>query len=444
MIPSLPANPADLALVLGGGGAKGSYQVGVFEALERLSIRAGAVFGASVGALNAAMLARGAWEECASLWESLRLTDLVTPESVALLEKAEALPSRREKLAQLLADSVQQRFVDVGPLRALLARCAGEDELRKGSVRFGLVATRVSGLRMVEKTLEEMVPGSLPDWLMASAACFPIFPIQQIDGEGYIDGGYCDNVPVGMAVARGARHVIAVDNGRSLAHERTLRRPNVTYIRASRPLGGLMRFSPERAAFNRRLGFNDTMRALGAYRGVRWSFEGHAAQAALPLAEDFVLALGRMETALLPDRALSLRGKDYAPFFPLLEPHLGARRDALDHLLAACELVCEMAELDPLAVYTLASLREALWRALPLARARALIASMDGMRLSARLAQLFAPALPDRKLTVCCLAELLGRRGMDFPLSVYAASSFPAEFLCALSLSFLLGAPEDL
>ena len=42
-------------LVLAGGGARGSYQVGVWRALDELGWTAGAVTGTSVGCLNGAM-----------------------------------------------------------------------------------------------------------------------------------------------------------------------------------------------------------------------------------------------------------------------------------------------------------------------------------------------------------------------------------------------------
>ena len=49
--------PSETALVLGGGGAKGAYEVGAIAALDELGIKAGSVFGTSVGALHAAMYA---------------------------------------------------------------------------------------------------------------------------------------------------------------------------------------------------------------------------------------------------------------------------------------------------------------------------------------------------------------------------------------------------
>ena len=66
---------------------------------------------------------------------------------------------------------------------------------------------------------------------MASASCFPIFPMKQVGGDRYIDGGFCDNTPVEMAVRSGARDIVAIDIGKHRSHTQYDRRPNITYIR---------------------------------------------------------------------------------------------------------------------------------------------------------------------------------------------------------------------
>jgi predicted acylesterase/phospholipase RssA len=47
----------DLKLVLGGGGALGAYQPGVYEALHEAGLRPGHVCGASIGAVNGVLIA---------------------------------------------------------------------------------------------------------------------------------------------------------------------------------------------------------------------------------------------------------------------------------------------------------------------------------------------------------------------------------------------------
>ena len=53
-----------IGLVLEGGGGKGSYQIGVWKAIRELGLekKIVAVSGTSVGALNAALFAKGDFE----------------------------------------------------------------------------------------------------------------------------------------------------------------------------------------------------------------------------------------------------------------------------------------------------------------------------------------------------------------------------------------------
>ena len=51
------------ALVLSGGGAKGSYQYGVWKALRKLNIKFDIVTGTSIGAVNGAMIVLGDYKK---------------------------------------------------------------------------------------------------------------------------------------------------------------------------------------------------------------------------------------------------------------------------------------------------------------------------------------------------------------------------------------------
>lgn len=56
------------SLVLGGGGAKGSYEIGVFKALEEIGIEIDSVYGTSIGALNGAMVVQGDVKKAEEIW----------------------------------------------------------------------------------------------------------------------------------------------------------------------------------------------------------------------------------------------------------------------------------------------------------------------------------------------------------------------------------------
>lgn len=426
--------PSETALVLGGGGAKGAYEVGAIAALDELGIKAGSVFGTSVGALHAAMYAQGSMDAAAALWDNIRLSDVVSEESLAIADDAENIFDHPEKLLEFITRYAQKKGVDVSPLTDILHKLIDEDKIRRSGVHLGIVTTRFPSLAMVEKRLEEMETGSLIDWLMASASCFPIFPMKQVGGDRYIDGGFCDNTPVEIAVRSGARDIVAIDIGKHRSHTQYDRRPNITYIRTSQPLGGLLTLDSALSARNRILGYNDVMRAFGRMRGVSYSFDAVDAQALYARAQDYVIHLTQLETSMCHSNALTRTREIGAPFFSLLEEDLPEKADCIDYLLRSCELCAQIAEVNPAQVMTFATLRDELHARLPLEKAE----SMLGSLLGGRVGVLFAKPQIDRKLVISCLYHLLLREGSFSPLALRTLSAFPREMLCALTLKEIL------
>ena len=418
--------PSETALVLGGGGAKGAYQIGAARALEELGIRYAHVYGTSIGTLNAAMLAQGDLQAAARLWETLRLSDIVTPESIALAEEAETMFSRPDKVLDFITRNAQKKGLDTTPLFSVVRSAVHEEKLRQSDIAFGLTATRFPSLSPVEKKLDDMVPGSVCDWLEASCACFPALPMKNIDGERYLDGGFSDNVPVEMAIRAGAKHIIALDIGRTQAHMQYALRPNVTYIRAAHPLGGLLTFDPVRSRQNMILGYNDTLRAFGQLRGTHYSFDPIDAQLLHRRAQDFVCFLTAYEAEMKKKEAL---------LFPLLEEALRPGSDAVDYFLRALEYCAQTLSIDPARVYTFDTMRSAIADALPMEQARAMLASL----LDGRIGVLFAPPQPDKKVVLACLHLILRQEGRFSSLAMHTLSAFPKELLCALTLRWVLG-----
>ena len=140
--------PSETALVLGGGGAKGAYEVGAIAALDALGVKAGSVFGTSVGALHAAMYAQGSMDAAAELWSSIRLSDVVSEESLAIADDAENIFDHPEKLLEFITRYAHQKGVDVSPLMEILHRLIDEDRVRRSGVRLGVVTTRFPSLAM--------------------------------------------------------------------------------------------------------------------------------------------------------------------------------------------------------------------------------------------------------------------------------------------------------
>ena len=102
--------PSQSALVLGGGGAKGAYQIGAISALEEAGITCGHVVGVSIGAINAAMYAQRDMALAGDLWDSIRLSDILTADALSIAEDAEAVFDRRKSCLNTSRATAKRAF----------------------------------------------------------------------------------------------------------------------------------------------------------------------------------------------------------------------------------------------------------------------------------------------------------------------------------------------
>ena len=68
------------AIVLGGGGSLGAYQIGVWKALKELEVNYDLVVGTSIGAVNGALMAQGlnTYDFAKELWDNITIKDVTT------------------------------------------------------------------------------------------------------------------------------------------------------------------------------------------------------------------------------------------------------------------------------------------------------------------------------------------------------------------------------
>ena len=128
------------ALVLAGGGAKGSYQVGVWQALQELGWTPDIITGASVGALNGCLFTMGKSKEAEDLWRGLEIHDV--------LEVPASL--KPEELNNFFLDVVRSGGLNVEPLAETIDRLIDEDAVRRSPIRFDLVMTELGTMRRVQ------------------------------------------------------------------------------------------------------------------------------------------------------------------------------------------------------------------------------------------------------------------------------------------------------
>ncbi len=203
--------PADgqTAFVLGGGGHLGAYEVGMLRALLEAGITPDIVVGTSVGAINGAVLAADP-----------------TMVSVARLEELWSGMAEsgifENSITAVLGTAVRSgtHLYSNEPLRRALERDLPVRLIEDLAVPFQCVAASIE--RAAERWFSR---GPVVDAVLASSAVPGLLPPVELDGEHYLDGGLVDSVPVGRALALGARTVYVLHVGRLEQPLRAPRRP---------------------------------------------------------------------------------------------------------------------------------------------------------------------------------------------------------------------------
>jgi NTE family protein len=174
-----------IALVLGGGAARGLAHVGVIRVLEQEKIPISMIVGTSVGSLIGALYAADP--------NSLNLEWLAFS-----IEKEDIFDYSvvYSKMGPVLGDRLE-KFVQTK---------AKVKNLEQMKIPFFPVATDLNtGQTWVFEK------GSVARAVRASSSIPGIFQPVEINGRTYVDGGVTDNLPVDIARAKGADIIIAVN-----------------------------------------------------------------------------------------------------------------------------------------------------------------------------------------------------------------------------------------
>ncbi|MFL2104217.1 patatin-like phospholipase family protein [Desemzia sp. FAM 23991] len=267
-----------IALVLGGGGARGSYQVGVWKALKELGVALDIITGTSVGALNGAVILQGDYELAERMWKELEVNHVVEFE---LSSKPSNFNEYSEILCKFLLTAIKNRGISSKPLLTLIREyIIKESEIRKSGIEFGLTVTEMVSRERQIFYLEDIPEGQLDLYLLASASLYPAMSATMIEDKEYIDGGYSENVPVDVALKRNPTHLIIADiniNGKVRNYSVP---DNVEsyHITSKWPLGDMLLFDGNRAEVNIQLGYLDAMKKFGKYEGSWYTFDKRSFQ----------------------------------------------------------------------------------------------------------------------------------------------------------------------
>lgn len=259
-------------LVLEGGGAKGSYHVGVYKAIKEMNIEIGGVVGSSIGAINGAMIVQEEYEKCQELWEKISYA-MVFDMDDEEIRKIRNLSLNMEDL-KLVGERLRQLVlnggIDISPIKNLMDEYIDEEKIRASKKEFGMVTVNLTGFKSVEIFLEDIPKGELKSYLMASAY-LPFFKFERIDGNIYLDGGFYDNLPYSMLLDKGYKDLILVrTHAPGITRKLDLKGINAIIVSPSEDIGRTYVYEAESAKRNIQLGYLDGLRAFKGLAGKKY------------------------------------------------------------------------------------------------------------------------------------------------------------------------------
>mgnify|MGYP001388253301 CR=1 FL=1 len=243
--------PSKNAIVLSGGGARGSFEAGVLRKLSERK-KFDIVCGTSIGAINGALTAQEAFDELEQLWSTISTLNVVKYVDIinrlnALIDDVEGLKGKPLaalgnfhlvndwfKIGSKRALLSLRGLIDPDPIKLLLEPLLSVDALKSTLI---ICATNLTNgtsdafYAFVNATIEDeerflrfrapepnhpLKQVNYLDVVRASAGIPGAFePVHMNLGDpginhDYVDGGVANNTPINMALAAGATEVFVV------------------------------------------------------------------------------------------------------------------------------------------------------------------------------------------------------------------------------------------
>lgn len=231
----------DLGLILGGGGARAAYQVGVLKGIAKRHphLTPEILNGVSAGAINAAALAnqtgnfRQRVDSLVELWSGLSVDQVFRSNASSLLWHGLKVALSALVFGGRKRSSEVSGLVDTAPLRELLENTLGVStgqslpgiarNLAQGTLKAvslvgthyksGHTVTWYQGLQPADwdrPTRHGLRTDLRVEHVMASSALPLFFPAVEVDGSYFGDGGIRQHAPLAPAIHLGAERLLSI------------------------------------------------------------------------------------------------------------------------------------------------------------------------------------------------------------------------------------------
>ena len=339
-------NSKTYAIALEGGGAKGGYEIGVWQALDEAGIKYNAVSGTSVGALNGGLMAMRDLPRAIDAWNNMKLGKVIE-----LDEEQEENLSRAfngdiglddvQRLIPEALEIIKNRGLDVAPLRAWVREVVDAKAIKESDVELYIATVSITDRKALEVKVNDLPEDQICDMLLASAY-HPTFKLEKLGGKFYTDGGFVDTLPLHALVTNGYKDIIAVRIP-GIGHNRRFKMPddvNVTYIATNADLGGVLNFDAEQSRRDMAIGYLDAKRVLYGLYGKHYYIERSMTDR-----EALNMLLDSLETGV---NLRQFCERD----LPRVARHLDAEGDYYELLIAVLEDAAEKQNIDNMRIYT--------------------------------------------------------------------------------------------
>ena len=209
-----------IGLVLGGGGGKGAFQIGVWKALceYKLDKKISCISGSSIGALNTVLFSQKNAQEALDIWSNLDMGVALSTRSIKDVITKKGLFSR-DGLKKLIHENLDLSLVN---------KCKRD---------LYICATNIDDQVPTYFHINDESVDTIESILLASSAIPVIFDRVSINEKRYMDGYKYANVPIKPLLELGCHTLFVVDL-------------NGTYVPSEEELGYGARFISISSPFN--------------------------------------------------------------------------------------------------------------------------------------------------------------------------------------------------
>ncbi len=217
-----------IGLVLGGGGGKGAYQIGVWRAIREFNLenKITAVMGTSVGALNAVLFAENKFDNAEELWNNISQEQFLSSDNSNFKFKDEILKLFKKNLIfcwtggiasfvfiyNFIKNLISKGILSREGIIKIIDENINLEHIINSKLEVYAICTDIMKNKPCDFLLNQKSPKEIKDILLASSALPIIYPAQKIGNRSYCDGGVSPkaNYPIDFLYDKGYSVIISV------------------------------------------------------------------------------------------------------------------------------------------------------------------------------------------------------------------------------------------